>query len=189
MKKGRIFGSAFFMPGATKHYTCARSSITSVGPRHDAGAGNEEAAAPPEAQLQETKTQSPKAHEPPMGMLHDDDLVLVLSNAPDLLLAKRIAHVLVEENLAACVSLGAPTLSIYCWQGVVESVEEIPLAIKTTQGRQLALMEALARLHPHDVPEIIVVPVIGGTQTYIDWVRDQTRPNVSAPSIDNGSQS
>jgi periplasmic divalent cation tolerance protein len=136
--------------------------------------------------LQEAKTQTSKTQEPLLGMLHDDDLVLVLSNAPDLLLAKRIAHILVEENLAACVSLGTPALSIYCWQGVVESVEEIPLAIKTTQGRQLALMEALTRLHPHDVPEIIVVPIIGGTQTYIDWVRAQTRP----PSgVDNGSKS
>ena len=46
-------------------------------------------------------------------MLRDDDVVLVISNAPDLLLAKRIAHVLVEDGLAACVNLGAPGLSIY----------------------------------------------------------------------------
>jgi periplasmic divalent cation tolerance protein len=127
-----------------------------------------------ETQLQEAKV--PDVQPQQMGMGNDDDLILVFCNAPDLQLAKRIAHVLVEENLAACVSLGAPTLSIYCWQGVVESTEEIPLAIKTTQARQLALMEALNRMHPYDVPEIIVLPIIAGTQAYIDWVRTQTCP-------------
>jgi periplasmic divalent cation tolerance protein len=129
--------------------------------------------------LQETHLHDAKtlgAQQPHMGMGRDDDLILVLSNAPDLQLAKRIAHVLVEENLAACVSLGTPTLSIYSWQGVVESTEEIPLSIKTTQARQLAVMEALNRMHPYDVPEIIVLPVIAGTEAYIDWVRAQTRP-------------
>ena len=110
-----------------------------------------------------------------MSMLHNDDVVLVLSNAPDILLAKRIAHVLVEDGLAACVSLGVPSLSIFCWQGKVESVEEIPLTIKTTHCRQTALIETLIRLHPYEVPEIIVLPVIGGTQAYLDWVREQTR--------------
>lgn len=70
-------------------------------------------------------------------MLRDDDVVLVISNAPDLLLAKRIAHVLVEDGLAACVNLGAPGLSIYQWQGEVEGAEEIPIHVKTTYARQL----------------------------------------------------
>jgi len=107
-------------------------------------------------------------------MLRDDDVVLVMSNAPDLLLAKRIAHVLVEDGLAACVNLGAPMLSVYQWKGEVQGAEEIPLWIKTTHARQQAVVQALARLHPYDVPEIIVVPVIGGAQPYLDWVGRQT---------------
>ena len=46
-----------------------------------------------------------------------DQIVLVLSNAPDEALAKRIAHLTVEEGLAACVNLGRPALSMYIWQG------------------------------------------------------------------------
>src|SRR5690606_4584579 len=107
-------------------------------------------------------------------MSSDDDIVLVISNAPDLLLAKRIAHVLVEEGLAACVNLGAPVLSIYAWQGEIEGADEIPLWIKTTAGRQQALVQALARLHPYDVPEILVIPVTGGLPAYLDWVRAET---------------
>jgi len=109
-------------------------------------------------------------------MLRDNDPVLVVSNAPDLLLAKRIAHVLVEDGLAACVNLGAPGLSIYRWQGEIEGAEEIPLSIKTTWARQRDVVQALARLHPYEVPEIIVLPVVGGLAPYLDWVREQTAP-------------
>jgi len=103
-----------------------------------------------------------------------DDVVLIVSNAPDLLLAKRIAHVLVEEGLAACVNLGAPMLSIYSWKGEIEGADEIPLWIKTTAGRQADLIAALTRLHPYEVPEILVVPVSDGHPAYLQWVREQT---------------
>ncbi|MGW9065493.1 divalent-cation tolerance protein CutA [Achromobacter animicus] len=107
-------------------------------------------------------------------MLRDDDVVLVISNAPDLLLAKRIAHVLVEDGLAACVNLGAPGLSIYLWNGEVEGTEEIPIQIKTTYARHAAVVQALSKMHPYDVPEVIVLPVIAGAAPYLDWVREQT---------------
>lgn len=106
-------------------------------------------------------------------MLRDDDVVLIISNAPDSLLAKRIAHVLVEDGLAACVNLGQSALSVYRWQGEIEGAEEVPLTIKTTYGMHQAVVQTLARLHPYDVPEIIVIPVIGGLASYLDWVREQ----------------
>lgn len=104
-----------------------------------------------------------------------DDIVVVLSNAPDLLLAKRIAHMLVEEYLAACVNLGAPCLSMYMWEGTLEGTEEVPLTIKTTRGRLPALAERLKQLHPYEVPELLVLPVLGGLQSYMEWVRAQAR--------------
>jgi periplasmic divalent cation tolerance protein len=106
--------------------------------------------------------------------MRDDDVVLVIANAPDVLLAKRIASVLVEDGLAACVSLGAPLLSIYTWEGKVEDAEEIPLTIKTTFGRQDEVVQALAKMHPYEVPEILVVPVLDGLASYLDWVRQET---------------
>lgn len=102
------------------------------------------------------------------------DVVVVLSNAPDQLLAKRIAHMLVEEGLAACVNLGAPVLSMYMWQGTLEGAEEIPLVIKTTNSALPALTERLTELHPYEVPEILVMAVTGGAKPYLDWVREQT---------------
>lgn len=104
-----------------------------------------------------------------------DDVVVVLSNAPDVQLAKRIAHMLVEEHLAACVNLGVPGLSMYMWQGVLEGAEEVPMVMKTTRGQLQALVERLKQLHPYEVPEVLVLPVLGGLQSYMDWVRDQAR--------------
>lgn len=104
-----------------------------------------------------------------------DEVVLLLSNAPDLQLAKRIAHILVEEHLAACVNLGAPGLSMYMWEGTLEGAEEFPLVMKTTRGRVPALVERLKQLHPYEVPEVLVLPVLGGLQSYMEWVRTQTQ--------------
>lgn len=102
------------------------------------------------------------------------DVVMVMTNAPDLLLAKRIAHLLIEEKLAACVNIGAPMLSIYGWKGEVEGDEEIPMMIKTTEDKQQAMIARLVELHPYDIPEAIVVPVTGGYAPYLDWVRSLT---------------
>ena len=104
-----------------------------------------------------------------------DEVVVVLGNAPDMQLAKRIAHMLVEEYLAACVNLGAPGLSMYMWEGTLEGTEEIPMVMKTTRGQVPALIELFRQLHPYEVPEILVLPVLGGLQSYLEWVRAQAR--------------
>ena len=102
------------------------------------------------------------------------DVIVVLGNAPDLMLAKRIAHILVEEGLAACVNVGQAGLSMYMWQGKLEGGEEVPMVMKTTRARLDALTARLQQLHPYDVPEIIALPVVGGLESYLDWVREQT---------------
>ena len=121
-------------------------------------------------------------------MTRHEDLIVILSNAPDVLLAKRIAHLLVEEGLAACVNLGAPGLSIYGWEGRLEGAEEIPLVIKTTADRQEAAINRLMVLHPYDVPEVLVLPVLATTLHYGEWVRAQTRHPMHRSEDDAGGQ-
>ena len=123
---------------------------------------------------------APGAHTDRATLAPADDVVILLSNAPDLLLAKRIAHILVEEHLAACVNLGGTVLSMYMWEGVLEGTEEIPLTIKTTISRAPQLVVRLAQLHPYEVPEILVLPVSGGSRSYLDWCRSQTVPALSS---------
>jgi len=110
------------------------------------------------------------------------DTVVVLTTAPDELLAKRIAHVLVEESLAACVHLGAPGVSMYLWQGKLEGGDEVPLTIKTSAGRLPTLYARLRQLHPYEVPEFLVLGVQAGNAEYLDWVGQMTSARGDAGS-------
>ncbi len=98
------------------------------------------------------------------------DVVLVLSTVPDDDRAERLARTLVEENLAACVNLHPPMVSIYRWKGQVESSAERQLVIKTTRERLSTLEARIKALHSYELPEFIVVPVEGGSEEYLRWV-------------------
>ena len=89
-------------------------------------------------------------------------------------LGERVARALVEERLAACVSVLAPMTSLYRWQGAVEPDTEQQLVIKTTTDRVAALQARLVQLHTYEVPECLVLAVAGGTATYLEWVRAET---------------
>ncbi len=117
----------------------------------------------------------------------EQEIVVVMTNVPDLLLAKRIAHLLIEEQLAACVNIGTPMLSIYGWKGEVEGAEEIPMMIKTTCDKQHAMIERLVALHPYDIPEALVMPTLGGYGPYLDWVRSLTS-GISISGMDTSIQ-
>jgi periplasmic divalent cation tolerance protein len=110
--------------------------------------------------------------------MQQSDVVLVLTTLPDAEQASAVAGKLIELGLAACVNVEAPVRSVYRWQGVVEQADEIPLRIKTTRRRQAELLELLAAIHPYELPEVIVVPVVGGHAPYLEWVREVT----SAPA-------
>lgn len=103
--------------------------------------------------------------------------LIIQTTAPDLLFAKRLAHILVEDHLAACVHIAPPGLSIYMWQDNLEGSEELSLTIKTSTHRAQACMDKILELHPYDLPEIICLPVMGGHQDYLSWISQQTQPS------------
>lgn len=105
-----------------------------------------------------------------------DAVLLVLCNTPDEACAQQIANTLLERRLAACVNLLAPCRSVYRWQGKIETATEHPLLIKTTAARYAELEAALRELHPHEVPEIIALPVSAGLPAYLAWVATESRP-------------
>ena len=86
----------------------------------------------------------------------------------------RIARALVDERLAACVNRIAPVQSVYCWQGKVEQSEEQLLIIKTQRRLFDALEKRVRELHSYSVPEIVALPIIDGSQDYLQWLGDQT---------------
>lgn len=104
---------------------------------------------------------------------------LILSTCPDADTAQRLARILVEERLAACVSLLPGGVSTYRWQGRVEQATKVQLLAKTPADRRDTLMARLAELHPYELPEILAVETAASLPAYLDWVTAETRTDAS----------
>ena len=85
------------------------------------------------------------------------------------------AHALVQERLAACVTTHSPVRSVYRWRGKVEQDAEQLVMIKTTRDRVEPLCDRMRALHPAEVPELVVLPVVDGNPAYLAWVAASTR--------------
>ena len=106
--------------------------------------------------------------------------LLVLTNVPDEAVARTIAHLLVEQRLAACVNMLPAVQSVYQWQGKLEQASEVTLLIKTTQERYTELEAAIKSAHAYQVPEIIAVPVVAGLPDYLGWIATETKKELNA---------
>lgn len=95
----------------------------------------------------------------------------MLCSCPDGAPAAQLAETLVAEHLAACVNRLAGVVSHYRWEGRVQQDTEALLVIKTTQHRLAALSARIRDLHPYELPEVVAVPVVGGLEEYLDWIR------------------
>lgn len=84
--------------------------------------------------------------------------------------ARRIARILVAEQLAACVQIVGPVQSTYRWQGRIETTAEWLCLIKTTRRRYPQLEKRLRGLHPYTTPEIVALPFERGLADYLNWL-------------------
>lgn len=89
--------------------------------------------------------------------------------------AGRIARLLVEERLAACVQVLGPMTSHYRWQGNIEAAGEYLCLIKSRKGLYGAIETALKSVHPYEVPEILAMPISDGSPDYLAWLAAETR--------------
>lgn len=88
--------------------------------------------------------------------------------------ARDLARQIVDSRLAACVHV-SPVESVYRWKGVVESATEHLLAAKAPLKKVEKLISFIRDRHTYDVPEIIVVPISGGSEAYLEWLKQETR--------------
>ncbi|MGD8903848.1 MAG: divalent-cation tolerance protein CutA [Anaerolineae bacterium] len=84
--------------------------------------------------------------------------------------ADRIANTLVAEMLAACVNVLPGVTSVYRWEGEVQRDQEWLLVTKTTREVLDDLVRRVQAIHSYDLPEIIALPVVGGSQDYLRWI-------------------
>jgi periplasmic divalent cation tolerance protein len=102
------------------------------------------------------------------------DLVLILTTMPDDARADELARALVDERLAACVTVGAPMTSTYRWNGAVDTAVERQLTMKTTRARAAALEARVRAAHPYELPEWLVLDASAGA-AYAEWIDGATR--------------
>jgi periplasmic divalent cation tolerance protein len=88
--------------------------------------------------------------------------------------ANKIAAALISEHAAACCNVAAGLRSVYFWQDKLQNDREVLLLIKTTADSFPRVQEIIAQLHSYQVPEIITLPIIGGSESYLKWVSEQT---------------
>lgn len=100
-----------------------------------------------------------------------DQLVVAVSTCPDETTARQIAETLVSERLAACVNRVPGVQSTYVWDGQLQNDTETLLVIKTTAERIPEVEARLKALHPYELSEWLVLPVSGGSEPYLEWVR------------------
>lgn len=107
-------------------------------------------------------------------MAVEPEFTVVLSTAGSAAEAGDIARALVRRRLAACVNIVGPLTSVFHWDGELRQEEERLLIIKTRTAHLAALREKILAEHSYDCPEILELPVTGGFEPYLDWVRQAT---------------
>jgi periplasmic divalent cation tolerance protein len=98
------------------------------------------------------------------------DKIVVLSTCESPEEAAKVARQLVESRLAACVNIVPSVRSVYRWQGKIEDAAECLLVIKSRRDLFARLREAIAGMHSYEVPEVLALPVVDGSESYLAWL-------------------
>jgi len=99
--------------------------------------------------------------------------IVVLVTAASQEEASQIAGRLVEEKLAACANIIPGVRSIFSWRGEICDESEVLLIIKTTRKNLCYLVEMVEEIHSYEVPEIIALPIVGGSEDYLSWLNEE----------------
>ncbi len=103
------------------------------------------------------------------------DKIVVLSACDTSAEARKLARHLVETRVAACVNVIPGAYSVFHWEGKVKESSEWMLIIKTTRPRLESLKSELRKIHSYTVPEVVAVPVIDGSDDYLQWLDREVR--------------
>lgn len=104
-----------------------------------------------------------------------DEYLLVISTVSSETEGKNIAQKIVEERLAACVTVTSAVQSFYWWEERIANDQEFILFIKTKTSLFQKLEQRIKTLHSYQVPEIIALPIQTGSKEYLDWIKQNTQ--------------
>jgi periplasmic divalent cation tolerance protein len=90
--------------------------------------------------------------------------------------AQKIGRTMVEERLFACANIVSPIQSIFHWEGKINDEKEVLIIAKTKAGLSGEVIKRVKELHSYTVPEVLFLPVLCGSQDYLDWIDTETKP-------------
>ena len=101
--------------------------------------------------------------------------LIVMSTTDSEEKARTLACGVIDAKLGACAQIVGPITSVYRWEGAVQTDPEWRIEIKTTSDRAAALVEHIKANHDYDTPEVVAVPITGGSAEYLAWVIDESK--------------
>lgn len=103
----------------------------------------------------------------------------MLVTAPDAAIAATLGRILVESRTAACANIVPGVRSLYAWQGEICDDAEVLLFIKTRRNLFPAVVSLVRENHPYVTPEIIALPIVSGSQAYLEWIEATTKESAN----------
>lgn len=100
--------------------------------------------------------------------------MVVLITCPGMSDGERIAKALLKDKLAACVNVLPDVLSFFRWSGKIKESEEALLVVKTKKAALRKLVKKVKDMHQYENPEIIALPIVGGSKYYTKWIEEET---------------
>ena len=89
--------------------------------------------------------------------------------------AKKIAELLVDRRLAACVQIAGPVMSRFWWDGKIDTAEEYQVIIKSRNDLFPEVESVITDAHPYDVPEILAIPILAAGKGYLNWLSEELK--------------
>jgi len=89
--------------------------------------------------------------------------------------ARRIAQSVVKKRLAACAQIVGPISSTYWWKNRIETAKEWQCVLKSNNDLYAELERAIREIHPYEVPEIVALPIVEGSRSYLSWMEEELR--------------
>ena len=111
----------------------------------------------------------------------ENHFVLVLTTVVNDQQADQLAHSIVNSGLGACVQIQA-IRSVCRWKGELCAGPEFLLMIKTTGAVFPQLEQHIKANHTYETPEIVTIPITGGSREYLGWVDEAVALSAAAPS-------
>ena len=93
--------------------------------------------------------------------------------------AEIITSLLLEKRMAAAVNILPTIQSWYWWENSIQSTKEALLLVKTLRSQFPNIEQTVRQLHPYQVPSIVMLPIVDGTDDYLNWISQEVKTNLA----------